>query len=86
MVDATVASALAGFSATLNSIAEPMRQSLTYDQGKELSRHKHLTTRTGVPVYRCDSHSPWPRGTCENPTGCCAGACPKGATCASLAR
>lgn len=69
MVDATAASALAGFSATLNSIAEPMRQSLTYDQGKELSRHKHLTTRTGVPVYRCDPHSPWPRGTCENPNG-----------------
>ena len=39
MVDATAASALAGFSAKLNSIAEPMRHSLTYDQGKELSRH-----------------------------------------------
>jgi len=31
MDDATAASALAGFSAKLNSIAEPMRQSLTYD-------------------------------------------------------
>ena len=31
MDDATTASALAGFSAKLNSIAEPMRQSLTYD-------------------------------------------------------
>ena len=37
MDDATAASALAGFSAKLNSIAEPMRQSLTYDQGKEIA-------------------------------------------------
>ncbi len=42
MVDATAASALAGFSAKLNSIAAPMRHSLTYDQGKELSRRKEL--------------------------------------------
>ena len=34
MEDATAASALAGFSAKLNSIAAPMRQSSTYDQGK----------------------------------------------------
>ena len=33
MDDATAASALAGFSQKLNSIAEPMRQCLTYDQG-----------------------------------------------------
>jgi IS30 family transposase len=39
MVDATAASALAGFTVKLNSIAAPMRQSLTYDQGKEMSRH-----------------------------------------------
>src|SRR5437773_1760896 len=38
MDDATAASALAGFSAKLNSIAAPMRQTLTYDQGKEMSR------------------------------------------------
>ncbi|MGF6955223.1 IS30 family transposase [Paraburkholderia youngii] len=36
MEDATAASALAGFTAKLNSIAAPLRQSLTYDQGLEL--------------------------------------------------
>ena len=66
MVDATAASALAGFSAKLNLIAEPLRQTPTYDQGKKLSRHKYLTARTGVAVYLCDPHSPWQRGTCEN--------------------
>ena len=58
MDDATAASALAGFSQKLNSIAAPMRQSFTYDQGKELSRHKELTARTGVAVYFCDPHQP----------------------------
>jgi IS30 family transposase len=69
MEDATAASALAGFSAKLISIAAPLRHSLTYDQGKELTRHKDLTARTGVAVYFCDAHSPWQRGTCENTNG-----------------
>jgi IS30 family transposase len=47
MEDATAASALAGFSAKLNSIAAPLRQTFTYDQGKEMSRHQELTAATG---------------------------------------
>jgi IS30 family transposase len=57
--DATATSALAGFSAKLNSIAAPLRQTFTYDQGKEMSRHQELTAATGVRVYFCDPDSPW---------------------------
>jgi IS30 family transposase len=69
MEDATAAAALAGFTAKLNAIAAPMRQSLTYDQGKEMSRHAELAANTGLRVYFCDPHSPWQRGTCENTNG-----------------
>ena len=61
MEDATAASALAGFSAKLNSIAAPMRHSFTYAQG-----HADLAAQTGVKVYFYDPHNLWQRGTCEN--------------------
>jgi len=69
MDDATAASALAGFPAQLNSIAAPLRQGLTYDQGKEMSRRADLAAQTGVKVCFCDPHSPWQRSPCENTNG-----------------
>jgi IS30 family transposase len=58
LVDATAASTLEGFTAKLRSIAEPMRQTLTYDQGKEMARHAELSANTGIKVYFCDPPVP----------------------------
>ena len=78
MDNATAASALKAFTQKLNQIATPMRQSLTYDQGKEMSQHAKLTQATGIAVYFCDPHSPWQRGTCENTNGLIRQYLPKG--------
>lgn len=78
MPDATAASALAGFTAKLNSIAAPLRQTLTYDRGKEMARHQELARNTSMRVYFCDPHSPWQRGSCENTNGLLRQMLPKG--------
>ncbi len=59
MEDATAASALAGFTAKLNSIAAPLRQSFTYDQGKEMTRYQFYPVGRDVPpVFNpCHGHT-----------------------------
>ena len=75
---ATAAHVLQAFSDKLLSIAQPMRQTLTYDRGKEMARHGELSERTGVAVYFCDPHSPWQRGTNEHTNGLLRQFFPKG--------
>ena len=43
-----------------------LRRSLTWDRGSELTKYKDIQLALDLPVYFCDPHSPWQRGSNEN--------------------
>jgi transposase, IS30 family len=66
------------FAKRFNTLPLELRQSMTYDRGKEMSGHQAFTKATKVKVYFCDPQSPWQRGTNENTNGLLRDFFPKG--------
>jgi IS30 family transposase len=64
--------------ATITTLPEQLRRSLTWDRGKEMSAHADFRIETGVPVFFADPNSPWQRGTNENTNGLLRQYFPKG--------
>ncbi len=55
--------------ASITTLPEQLRRSLTWDQGAEMAQHAQLRIDADIDVYFCDPHSPWQRGSNENTNG-----------------
>ena len=62
----------------LVELPETLRQSLTWDQGKELSQHAKVSVDAGIDIYFADPHTPWHRPSSENVNGLLRQYFPKG--------
>jgi IS30 family transposase len=76
--DHTATTVATAMTAKIPDLPEILWRSLTWDQGSEMALHTAITEATGLPIYFCDPHSPWQRGTNENTNGLLRQYFPKG--------
>lgn len=69
---------------SMTKLPAQLRQTLTWDRGKELCQHRDFSMATDMQVYFCDPYSPWQRGSNENTNGLLRQYFPKGHDLSSL--
>ena len=67
--DKTSPAVCAAIADKIATLPQQLTRSLTWDQGKEMAGHSAFSVKSGLPVYFCDPHSPWQRGSNENTNG-----------------
>lgn len=63
---------------SIGTLPSELSRTITWDQGKEMAPHVDFTIATHIPVYFCDPHSLWQRGSNENTNGLLRQYMPKG--------
>lgn len=64
--DHTAETVAAAMIEAMGQLPDHLRRSITWDRGSEMAHWQHIQLQLGTPVYFCNPHSPWQRGTNEN--------------------
>jgi IS30 family transposase len=64
--DHTAETVAAAMIEAMRELPEHLRRSITWDRGSEMAHWKDIHLQLDTPVYFCNPHSPWQRGTNEN--------------------
>ena len=50
----------------MRELPQHLRRSITWDRGSEMAQWRRIHLQLAAPVYFCNPHSPWQRGSNEN--------------------
>lgn len=65
-VDHTADTVATAMIEAMGQLPEHLRRSITWDRGSEMAGWRQIQLQLAAPVYFCDPHSPWQRGSNEN--------------------
>ena len=64
--DHTAESVATAMIEAMGELPEHLRRSITWDRGSEMADWENIQLHLNAPVFFCNPHSPWQRGTNEN--------------------
>jgi IS30 family transposase len=64
--DHTAESVATAMIEAMSELPAHLRRTITWDRGAEMAHWRTIDLQLQAPVYFCDPHSPWQRGTNEN--------------------
>ena len=64
--DHTAAAVAAAMIEAMGELRDHLRRSITWDRGSEMADWQDIKLQLDAPVFFCNPHSPWQRGTNEN--------------------